>query len=189
VSDLDATDDQPALQTALKHAAAALKQHDLPFALTGSFALWVYGAPEPTHDVDIAVAEPDAEEAAATLAGAGFEIERPPEEWLFKAGRGPAMIDVLHRLNGVPITREALDDVDVVDVLGVRMPVMRVDAVLVAKLRSMSEHYCDFAALLPPVRAVREQVDWDRVRADTADNDFAVAFLVLADRLGLTREA
>jgi hypothetical protein len=33
---------------------------------------------------------------------------------------------------------------------------------------------------------VREQVDWVRLRADTAENDFAVAFLVLAERLGIT---
>jgi hypothetical protein len=35
------------------------------------------------------------------------------------------------------------------------------------------------------VRAIREQLDWDRIRSLTADNDYAVAFLVLADRLGL----
>ena len=54
------------------------------------------------------------------------------------------------------------------------------------KLNSLNEHHCDFAALLPAVRAVRERVDWDRVRADTGENDFAVAFLVLTDRLGIT---
>ena len=36
------------------------------------------------------------------------------------------------------------------------------------------------------VRAVREQVDWAAVRADTAHNAFAAAFLVLTDRLGIT---
>ena len=41
-------------------------------------------------------------------------------------------------------------------------------------------------ALWPVVRAVRERVDWNRVRADSADNDSAVAFLVLTDRLGIT---
>jgi hypothetical protein len=29
-------------------------------------------------------------------------------------------------------------------------------------------------------------VDWKRVRSQTAENDYAAAFLVLADRLGLT---
>jgi len=35
-------------------------------------------------------------------------------------------------------------------------------------------------------RAVRERLDWNRIRSQTADNDYAVSFLVLADRLGLT---
>lgn len=56
----------------------------------------------------------------------------------------------------------------------------------IQKLRALGEHRCDFAALLPAVRAIRERLDWDRIKAQTADNDYAVAFLVLAGRLGLT---
>ena len=66
-------------------AAAALKEHGPRFALAGSYALWVFGAPEPVHDVDFVVAEADTETAANTLSKAGFEIERTPEDWLFKA--------------------------------------------------------------------------------------------------------
>jgi hypothetical protein len=50
----------------------------------------------------------------------------------------------------------------------------------------LNEHHCDVAALLPAVRAVRERVHRDQLRADAGENDFAVAFLVIADRLGLT---
>ena len=57
---------------------------------------------------------------------------------------------------------------------------------MIQKLRSLGEHHCDFAKLLPAVRAVRERLDWDHIKAQTADNDYAVAFLVLAARLGLT---
>jgi hypothetical protein len=58
--------------------------------------------------------------------------------------------------------------------------------VVIQKLRSLNEHHCDFARLLPAVRAVRERLNWQRIKSQTADNDYAVAFLVLADRLGLT---
>ena len=44
----------------------------------------------------------------------------------------------------------------------------------------------DFASLLRPCVAVRERIDWDQVCNRTADDDFAAAFLVLADRLGIT---
>lgn len=180
---LAANDD---LRDALKRAASALKAHGPRFALAGSYALWAYGGPEPLHDVDFVVAEPDADAAAATLEHAGLRIDRTPEDWLFKACTDQAVVDVLHRLNGVPVDADTLGSAEVRDVLAIRMPVLSPTQVVTEKLCSLTEHHCDFAALLPGVRAVREQVDWDRVRKDTADNDFAVAFLVLTDRLEIT---
>jgi hypothetical protein len=66
------------------------------------------------------------------------------------------------------------------------MPVLSPTVVLCQKLKSLNEHHCNFAALLPATRAVREQVDWAIVRAETAENDFAAAFLDLLDRLAIT---
>ena len=175
------------LRDALKKAASALKADGPAFALAGSFALWVYGAPEPVHDVDFVVAEQDTEAAATTLEKAGFVVERTPEDWLFKACVGDDfVIAVLHRLNGTPVDKNAIDAAEELDVLAIRMPVLRPTRVITEKLIALNEHSCDFTSLLPAVRAVRERVDWQKVRADTADSDFAVAFLVLADRLGIT---
>jgi Nucleotidyl transferase of unknown function (DUF2204) len=174
------------LRDALKTAASALKEHGPRFALAGSYALWVSGAPEPTHDVDFVVAEADTESAATTLAKAGFRIERTAEDWLFKAHAEGAFVDILHRLNGVPVDVSDLDSAEERDVLAIRMPVLPASSVLIQKLRALGEHNCDFTALLPAVRAVRERIDWARVREQTAANDYAAAFLVLADRLCLT---
>ena len=69
--------------------------------------------------------------------------------------------------------------------MAIAMPVLPPTIVVIQKLRALNEHHCDFAKLLPAVRAIRERLDWDRIRAQTADNDYAVAFLVLAERLGL----
>ena len=99
----DATSCDSQLREALQGAASALKENGPRFALAGSYALWVYGAPEPSHDVDLVVAESDVETAVATLTNAGFVIERPPEDWLFKARTGDTLVDVLHRINGVPV--------------------------------------------------------------------------------------
>jgi hypothetical protein len=161
----------------------------VPFALAGGYALWVHGAPESAHDVDLVVDEDDVEKAAASLAAAGFRIERPPEDWLFNAYRGDAMVDVLHRLNGQRVDRELLAMGEDFDVLGLHIPVLPATQVITTKLRSMTERYCDFGQLIAPVRAVREQLDWPRIRADTADNDFAAAFLVLMERLGIAEPA
>jgi hypothetical protein len=175
------------LRDALKRAASALKEHGPEFALAGSYALWAYGGPEPVHDVDFAVAEEDTEAAALTLEKAGFQIDRTPEDWLFKACvEEQFVIDVLHQLNGNPVNADDIAAAEVLDVLAIRMRVLPPTRVLTEKLNALNEHHCDFAALLPVVRAVREQVNWDRLRADTSQNDFAVAFLVLTDRLGIT---
>jgi hypothetical protein len=93
---------------------------------------------------------------------------------------------VLHRLNGGPVGPDLLKRADEIEVLAIRMPVLPPTEMITVKLRSLGEHHCDFGPLLPAVRAVREQLDWPRIRLDTADNAFAVAFLTLTDRLGIS---
>lgn len=112
------------MRSALKTSAAALRDHGPPFALAGSYALWVYGSPEPEHDVDLEVASDDAQSAAVTLAAAGFAIEQPPEDWLFKARVGDVVVDVLHRVNGIPVEAASLEAAEYRDVLAVSMPVL-----------------------------------------------------------------
>lgn len=182
----DPVDRTDALREALKRAASALKAHGPQFALAGGYALWVHGSPEPSHDVDLAVAEADAEAAAATLAGAGFDIERTPEDWLLKAHLNGVFVDVLHRINGRPVDRTLLSRSDEREVLAIRMPVLRPTDIVTVKLCSLAEHNCDFGALLPVVRAVREQLDWARIRQETAANPFAAAFLFLTERLDIS---
>lgn len=180
---------QEDLREALKRAASALNAEGPPFALAGSYALWVHGGPEPVHDVDFAVAEEDAEAAAATLSKAGFDIRRPPEEWLFKAALsvdGPVLVDVLHRINRVPVTPALIERAHLQDVLALTIPVLSPTEVITQKLRALHEHHCDFATLLPVVRAVREQLDWPLLWQATSENPFATAFLGLCESIGIS---
>ncbi len=186
---------EPALRVALKRASSALKADGVTFALGGGYALWVHGAPEPDHDVDLVVPEAEVEDAVASLEAAGFRIERPPEDWLFKAyldhdayldHEGESeLVDVLHRLAGIAVTVESLDDAEERELVGIRIPVQPPTPIMVAKLLSLSEHFADFGAMLPVIRAVREQLDWTELRAATADQPFAEAFLLLCERLDI----
>ena len=171
----------------LKRTAVALKQADVPFALCGGYAAWVRGAPEPVHDADFLVAEADADRARKALADAGLDVVEPAEDWLIKVMGDKAFVDVLWRTCGHPVENELIDRSEVLPVLSVQMPVLGATDIVVTKLLALEEHYCDFGRLLPVARAMREQVDWDRVRRDVADNDFAVVFLLLLDRLGILR--
>ena len=179
-------DDRAALQDGLRRTAVALLDAGIPFALVGGYAAWARGAPEPSHDADFAVAEEDVDAARAALAAAGLDVQQPAENWLFKAYHHGQLVDVIFRMVGDPVTHEQLARADELEVLAVRMPVLPATDIISAKMRVLGEHYCDFTWLLPMARALREQIDWDRVRTEIADQPYARAFLFLADELGLT---
>jgi hypothetical protein len=173
------------LREALKLVAVTLKRGGVAFALAGGYALWARGGPEPEHDVDFLVAEADAARVAELLAEEGLDVVQPPEDWLFKVFVDGAMVDILFRADGVPVEREVLAEADRIEVQSVQMPVLSATVLMTHKLNALEQHACDFGSVLPVARAVREQVNWDQVRKGTADNDFAVAFLVLLERLGV----
>ena len=179
-------DDRAALQDALRLTAVALEDAGIPFALVGGYAAWAWGAPEPSHDADFAVREADVSRAREAIGAAGLELADPPENWLFKAYHRGALVDVLFRMVGEPVTDAMLARSDVLEVLAVRMPVLGATDILSAKMRVLGEHYCDFTRLLGMARALREQVDWERLRAETAGHPFARAFLHLVHELGVS---
>jgi hypothetical protein len=185
----DLRESQRDLREALKLVAVTLKQGDAPFALTGGYALWARGGPEPEHDVDFMVAEADAPLVMARLAEQGLQVVQPPEDWLFKVfvgeGTEPAMVDILFRSAGESVERSHFAGVDEIEVESVAMPVLPATTLMSDKLNAMEEHACDFGKALPAARAVREQVDWSVVRDHTKANDFAYAFLVLLERLAI----
>ena len=174
-----------ALQDGLRKTAVALSQADIPYALCGGYAAWARGAPEPEHDADFVIQEGDVDKAKAAIAASGLEVKDPAEDWLFKAFHDGQLVDVLFRMCGEPVEKALFERCDQLEVLAVRMPVMEATDMLSAKLRVLGEHYCDFARLLPVARALREQIDWPRLRAEIEGNPYARAFMFLIDELGV----
>jgi hypothetical protein len=183
---MEGDEEHEKLREALKRAAVALKGGEVPFALGGSYAGWARGGPEPDHDVDFVIAPGDVERAEAALRTAGLRVVHPPEDWLFKAYADDTMVDILFRQGGTPVDEALLERATAQEVLSVQMPVLSATDILTAKLMAMHEHACDLASVLPMARALREQVEWPRVRAAIAGNDFAEAALFLFDRLHVT---
>jgi predicted nucleotidyltransferase len=170
----------------LKLAAAALRDADVPFVLGGGLAIWARGGPETEHDVDFFVKPEDAERAWSALETAGFRTEEPPEGWLYKGFRDGVMVDLIYAPSGLAVDDEFLRRADGMEVHALRMPVMRADDVLVAKLLVLREHQVDYDQVLEIARNVREQIDWDDVRTRTSDSPFAKAFFTLVDELGVS---
>jgi len=177
-------DDQP-LRVAMKKVATALKGANVPFALSGGYASWARGGPEPSHDVDFVLLADDVPHALQVLDAAGLRVVEPPEDWLVKVYDGDALVDLIFRPAERPITREQLDAANEVRVDSVVMPVQSATDLLAAKLLVLNEHYCDFARLFPHVRALREQVDWPALHEVVGHSPFARSFLALCGELGI----
>ena len=167
----------------LKRVASVLKQEQIPFALGGSFAVYAHGGHSSDHDVDFLLRAEDVEAALAALVAVGFTAERPPEDWLVKVYDEGRMVDLIHRPVETPVTDATFLDTVVRPVDAIQMPVLSASQLMVHKLLSYSQHYCDFARGLPLARSLREQIDWDRVRKETSHSPYAEAFLVLLERL------
>jgi predicted nucleotidyltransferase len=176
------------LLNAMKHAAAALRDHDIEFALAGGLAVYARGGPETEHDVDFVLRKNDAQRALEMLGQTGFRCERPPEGWLYKVyDENDAMIDLIFAPNNNPgVVDDVLERADELEVYAITMKVMSVTDVLATKLLALKEHEVDYDAVLEIARACREQIDWTVLRERTGDHPYAKAFFTLADELGLS---
>jgi putative nucleotidyltransferase-like protein len=169
----------------MKKAGGALNDAEVPWALGGGLACWARGGPETEHDVDFLVRPEDAERAQAALARAGFRAETPPEGWLLKAFDDGVMVDLIFNPQDGPVNDDLLERAEWLEVHAMRMPVARLEDVLVQKLLALSEQNPNFSSVLELARALREQVDWDEVRARTSEWPFARAYFTLLDELDI----
>jgi hypothetical protein len=173
------------IEHALKRAAAALRRADIPFLLGGSLASWARGGPETRHDLDLMIRPEDADRALDALREEGMEPELPPEEWLVKAWDGDTLVDLIFHPKGMPIDDDVFARAEELSVLGMEIQVMALEDVMVTKLMALNEHALRYERLLQIARALREQIDWEQVRARTDSSPFARAFMVLIEGLGI----
>ncbi|HEY7178290.1 MAG TPA: hypothetical protein VH305_03865 [Gaiella sp.] len=177
-----------ALVDTMKRSAAALRDAKVPFLLGGGLASWARGGPPTDHDVDFLVRERDVERAEQALAEAGFRLEQPPEGWLVKAWDGDILIDVIFRPAGGAVGDEHFERATVLEVAAQSLSVASIEDVLAAKLLALTEQEPDFGPVLEIARSLREQIDWNAVRAQTGDSPFGAAFFTLVERLGIVGE-
>jgi hypothetical protein len=167
----------------MKRAAAALREAQVDVMLGGGLAVWARGGPPTDHDVDFFVRERDADSALEALRATGMRTEKPPEHWLYKAWDGPNLVDLVFRPAGGPIGDEHFARASEIEVNAQSLLVASTDDVLATKLLALSEQEPDYRDVLAIARAVREQVDWERVAERTRASPFARAFFVLVDGL------
>jgi nucleotidyltransferase DUF2204 len=175
----------PELLESMKRAAAALRDAGVPYMLGGGLAAWARGGPPTEHDVDFFVRPEHAEQALDALVAARMTAERPPEAWLLKAWDGDTLIDLIHSPAGGSVDDGYFERSEEIEVSAQRLPVASLGDVLTTKLMALNEQDPDLSSVLELARSLREQIDWDFVRARTGDSPFAHAFFTLVEELGV----
>jgi hypothetical protein len=184
------TENFPELIESMKRAAAALRDAEVPYMLGGGLAAWARGGPPTEHDVDFFVRPEDAQRALDALVGAGMTAEQPPEAWLLKAWDGEMLIDLIHSpAGGGTVDDGYFERSEEMEVAAQRLPVASLGDVLTTKLMALNEQEPDLSSVLELARSLREQIDWDFVRSQTADSPFALAFFTLVEELGVVEPA
>jgi hypothetical protein len=179
------SEDFPELIDGMKRAAAALREAGIPYMLGGGLAAWARGGPPTEHDVDFFVLPADAERALEVLVEAGMKADRPPEGWLLKAWDGETLVDLIYSPAGGDIDSGYFDRAEQIEVAAQRLPVASLGDVLATKLLALNEQQSDMSSVLEIARSLREQIDWDFVRARTDASPFARAFFTLVEELGI----
>jgi predicted nucleotidyltransferase len=172
----------------MMHAAAALRDAGVPYLLAGSFAVWARGGPAHDTDLDFAIKPDDVERAVEALVASGMTSKPTPEEWLQKVCEGDVVIDLIFNPAGLPIDDAVLARGDDIEVTGMTFRVMGIDDVMTTKLFAFKEHYLDYESTLEMARVLREQIDWDELRARCADYPYAQPFFTLAEELGVVEK-
>jgi predicted nucleotidyltransferase len=183
---LRVSNDFETLLDAMRTAAGALRDADVPFALAGSVAVYARGGADTTHDIDFLVKPEDADRALAVLTERGFRPEKPPEGWLYKAyDSNDVMVDLIFSPAGGTVDDELLARAEPVEVHAIVVPALTVTDILTLKLLALKEHNLDLGPVLEVARSVREQIDWEGLRRRTADSPYAQGFFAVATELGL----
>ncbi|MFG2683242.1 nucleotidyltransferase domain-containing protein [Streptomyces sp. NPDC048392] len=183
-------DRNQAILQAAKQVGAVLKRSEHPFALAGSVAVYAHGGTQNLqHDVDFCIRPDDAAAVAETLREAGLAVYTPPEDWLLKADCLGQQVDLIFELAHEPVATELLARARVLSVDSVLMPVLAPTDLLRGLLAAFSEHHCDFGAVLPIARTLREKIDWDELRRDCGDAPMPAAFFFILERLEIISPA
>jgi hypothetical protein len=167
----------------LRKAAAAFREADVRYCLSGSVASWARGGPETVNDVDLIIDPVDMDKAVAALEACGMRAEVPPEGWLVKLWDGEVLIDLIHTVTGYDNVEEILQRAEVMRVASLDVPVASMEDVLTPKLLAFDEHYLDYTGALHAARSLREQIDWAVLREKTCESPYAQGFFSLLEAL------
>jgi hypothetical protein len=157
----------PARQQKLfREVLTLLNEHELPYAVSGAFALREYtGICRYTKDLDVFLSVQHASEALQYLAERGFECEVRDPVWLAKAHRNGFFVDLITGMsNGVlAVDASWIERAHPATVVGVKTKVLAPEELLASKLFVIRRERFDGADIAHIIYASRGSLQWDRI--------------------------
>jgi hypothetical protein len=147
-------------------ALRAFAGSDVPVLVAGAYAFCEYtGIFRDTKDLDIFLRERDLEDAFRVLEEAGFRTELLDPGWIGKAYRGEWFVDLIFSSgNGVAVVDELwFEHARRGRVMGVDVLLAPPEEIIWSKAFVLERERYDGADVNHLIRAVGEELDWDRL--------------------------
>jgi hypothetical protein len=147
-------------------ALRALAGSRVPFLVSGAYAFFEYtGIFRDTKDLDLFIRERDLEDAMAVLESAGFRTHIEDSTWIAKGFRGEWFVDLIFSSgNGVAVVDDLwFEHARPGRVMGVDVLLSPPEEMVWSKAFVLERERYDGADVNHLVRAVGEELDWDRI--------------------------
>jgi hypothetical protein len=180
--ELTEKDDPQTFARVLKAGVDAMEGAGLPYVVFGGIAAIHFGRPNAAEDIDFLVRPQDADIALHALARAGFVTEETDPEWIFKAEREGALVDVIFRVkSGITLDDEVLSHARDGEYAGRPLRLISPEDQLIIEAVSDEEqaraHWFNGLAIL-----VAADLDWDYLRLRARHATHRVLSLLLYAR-------
>jgi hypothetical protein len=147
-------------------ALRALAGSGVPYLVAGAYAFFEYtGIFRDTKDLDVFLRERDVEDAFRVLESAGFRTDLVDPGWIGKAYRGEYFVDLIFSSgNGVAVVDDLwFEHARPARVMGVDVLLAPAEEMIWSKGFVLERERYDGADVNHLIRAVGEELDWDRL--------------------------
>jgi hypothetical protein len=165
-AELAVQDRHPDELDARADALKALAGSGVPVLVAGAYAFFEYtGIFRDTKDLDVFLRERDLEDAFRVLERAGFRTELVDPGWIGKAYRGEYFVDLIFSSgNGVAVVDDLwFEHARPARVMGVDVLLAPPEEMIWSKAFVLERERYDGADVNHLLRAMGEELDWDRV--------------------------
>jgi len=143
-----------------------LKQSDIPFLLSGTYALSCYtGMVRPTKDLDVFCKVSDGPRILSFFKEKGYKIEVEDDRWIGKVWNGKNFFDVIWNISSasIPVNDDWFEKEYEVEVYGTLVRVTPPTEFILSKLFIQTRYRYDGADVAHTILKKSDEIDWKRL--------------------------